>query len=65
MSMCMHVHHTAPALSPSYFLRGCDRGRSFTSGLQELPGSTSASLARWYVVEKSNGFVVCRLGFEH
>ena len=65
MSTCMQVHHTAPALSPSYFLRGGDSGRNFISGLQELPGSTSASLARWYVVEISNGFVVCRLGFEH
>lgn len=65
MSTCMHVHHTAPALSPSYFLCGGDSGRNFISGLQELSGSMSASLARWYVVEISNGFVVCRLGFEH
>lgn len=65
MSTRMHVHPTAPALSPSYFLCGGDSGRNLTSGLQELPGSMSASLARWYVVEISKEFVVCRLGFEH
>lgn len=44
MSICMHAHHTAPAVSPSYFLRGCDRGGASLLGSRS---SQAAHLSPW------------------